>query len=93
MSLRNSYRAINIAQVLAQDWQLGASNNTVTISIYDMTDNVSDVTAAAMTNETGGLFSYAWTPLESHVYRIDYHNSTLNSHEYEIVTITTALFI
>jgi len=86
--VRFNYRTLNVAQILANEWQLGGSGNSVLISIYDMDDNAADVSSAAMTNETGGLFSYSWTPTEAHNYRIDYYNATLDSHDYEVVKVS-----
>lgn len=91
MSTKRTQRKVNVAQTLASEWQLGGSGNSVTISIYDLDDNALDVDAVAMTNETGGLFSYSWTPTEEHTYRVDYFNTTLNSHNFEIVTVTDAI--
>lgn len=88
--VRFSYRKISVAQSLANEWQLGDSANTVVISIYDMDDNTLDVNAVAMTNETGGLFSYPWTPSEAHNFRVDYYNQTLDSHDFEVIKVVDA---
>src|SRR3990167_3898106 len=87
MAVRVSQRANNLTHILANEWQLGASTDTVLISIYDITDNAADVSSAAMTNETGGLFSYSWAVTQNNVYRIDYYNQTLDSHDYEIISV------
>lgn len=86
---RLSYRQINVTQILAQDWDGGASTNDVRISVYDITDDAIDIDSVAMTSETGSLFSYSWTPTEAHTYRIDYFNSTLDSHDTEIAKVIT----
>ena len=87
MAVRTTYRNVNEAQVLANEWQLGESSNSVKVTIYNMDSNAVDTASTAMTNETGGLFSYSWTPTSSATYRIDYYNETLDSHDYEVTMV------
>jgi len=87
MAVRATYRNVNEAQILANQWQLGQSSDSVTISIWNMDSNAAALAETAMTNETGGLFSYSWTPTSDGTYRIDYYNATLDSHDYEVTNI------
>lgn len=87
MSVRTVYRNVNEAQVLANEWQQGSSTDSVKVSIYNMDSNAVTLAATAMTNETGGLFSYSWTPTSTATYRIDYYNETLDSHDYEVTQV------
>ena len=88
---RFSYRIVDQAQVLIQAFPQGLNTDTVVISIYDIDDNAADVSSAAMTNESGNLWSYAWTPSQTNNYQIDYYDSTMDVHYYEYVKVTGSL--
>lgn len=87
--MMTNYRIVSAVNRLAFEWKLGSSSDTVTISIYNMTTNTLEVNGASMTNETGGLFSYAWTPTTEGTYRIDYYNQTLDTHDFEMATVVS----
>jgi len=89
--MRNSCRQTNVEHTLAQDWELGGSSNNVVISIYDLNDNELDVDAVAMTSETGGLFTYLWTPTEDHTYFVKYNNKDLDVFDYETIIVSSDL--
>lgn len=85
---RNTYRLVDVAQTLLQAFPLGATTDTVVISIYDVDDAALDVNASAMTSVQGNQWKYSWTPSQNHNYIIDYWNQTLDVHDYEYTTIT-----
>ena len=60
-------------------------------SIYDIDDATADVSNSAMTSVTENLFKASWTPAESHNYRVDYFNRTLDVHFYEYVKVTGSI--
>ena len=91
MSDRFNYRLVDVAQVLMQAFPGGASSDTVTYSIYDLDDNAFDVSSSAMTNESGNLWSAAWTPTQTNNYQIDYFNATLDVHYYEYIKVAGSL--
>jgi len=84
---RQTYRQINIAQVLSQAFPEAASTDNVTYSIYDLDDNAQDVAATAMTYETGVVWTAAWTPNQGNTYLITYTNTTQNVSHYEYVKV------
>ena len=88
MADRNTYRVVNVAQTLLQSFPGGSSGDTVRVSIYDVTDGALDVDGASMTNVHGNNWKYSWTPSQTNVYEIDYHNVTLDVHYYEYVSVT-----
>lgn len=90
MSIRYSRRTVSITQQMVADWVGGSASDNVVISIFDMTDNFMSINQAAMTNLSGSLFKYAWTPPSAHVYFIDYWNETLDSHDFEEALVETA---
>ena len=63
------------------------SSDQVLYSIYDIDDNATDVSSAAMTFESGVLWTASWTPLQSNNYQIIYYNATQNVSHYEYVKV------
>ena len=88
-----SYRVVNEEQILACRWTLGSSGDNVRVSIFDLDDNALDVDEGIMSSVTGNLFQYLWTPTEEHTYRIDYHNLTLDTHEYEVTIVADTVVL
>ena len=85
---RHVFRVINELQVLMQSFPGGSSSDTVTITIFDLTDNVTDVNGVAMTYVTLNTWKYEWTPLEAHFYSIDFYNAQQDTHFYEYTEVT-----
>ena len=90
MSVRYSKRTVSTTQQLVADWVGGQSSDDVVISIYDMTDGFASVSLVAMTNLSGSLFNYAWTPTSEHSFMIDYFNRTLEVHDFEQADVEAA---
>lgn len=88
---RSEYRLIDTPHTLLQSFPLGSSGDTVTVSIYDVDDATQDVSGAAMTNVSGGTFKYSWQPNQANNFIIDFHNSTLDVHEYLYVKVVGTL--
>ncbi len=91
MADRFSYRLLDQAQTLVQNFPQGSSGDTVVYNIFDIDDNTTDVTNTAMTNESGSLWSAAWTPSESHNFQIEYWHQTLDVRYYEYIKVVGTL--
>lgn len=84
---RNTYRQVDLAQVLTQAFPDAGSGDSVLITIYNLDANTTDVNAVAMTYEAGVAWTYAWTPVLQNNFIITYNNATQGVSHYEYVKV------
>lgn len=87
---RNTYRIINVAQLLQQAFPKANTGDSVLITIYDADDNATDVNQASMSYESG-VWTYSWTPAQLNRYFIRYYNVNQDVEHYEYVTVVGSL--
>ena len=79
---RSEFFNLNIANTLLQSFPGSSQSDTVVITIYDVGNSTTDVSAAAMTAIGNDSWKYSWTPDNTGVYLIKFHNTTIDVANY-----------